>query len=136
LTQFAKNLKPDRNSASGHAIDNAKADPTVHPFVQGLANAGAILGRDIGIIALKSMNSSRGEGFHEAVLYWSADRIPSAIKIQIPEAMLAKVHGVMIVPKGATIEGFLFEETTRAASRPMVDGSQLVIFEKAAANEA
>jgi hypothetical protein len=102
----------------------------VHPFVTGLANAGAILGRDIGALALRCMNQARGEGFHDAVLYWPASRVPTVLKQQVPDEMLARLHGMMIVPDGTEVDGILFGDTVRAASRILTDGSRLVLFEK------
>ena len=138
--KIVSNTKKDENSASGEAIDpGTPLSPAEqqrmqleqsHPFVKGMANAGAILGRDIGVLALRAVEGVRDGGLN-AVLYWTGDRVPEAIRAQMTDQMRDNLHGAMIVPQGARMPLFTFHETqVRTASRVLADGSQLIIFEE------
>lgn len=119
---------PEAQVAS--SIQDKLQAQSMHPFVKGMANAGAILGRDIGVLALKAIHEAANQAC--PVLYWTADFIPLHIKTQVPAEMEGKVHGAMIVPHGAVIPTFNFTDAkVRTASRIMMDGSQLIVFEKA-----
>lgn len=101
-----------------------------HPFILGLANAGAILGRDIGVLALRSIES-QSDADLRAVLVWTADRIPAAIAKELSDEMKVGLHSVMLVPVGASMPSFNFaDQKVRSATRMLIDGSKLYVFEK------
>jgi len=102
-------------------------DPAVHPFVNAFANIGAIMGRDLGVVALRSIEAQRGGT--SAVLFWSAEDCPEAIKAKVPAEMTVGLYAVMIVPPKASVPGFLFTDAdVQAAKVNLVDGSILVAF--------
>jgi hypothetical protein len=101
----------------------------VHPFVNAFANIGAIMGRDLGVIALRSIEAQR-DG-HQAVLAWASGHIPDRVLAKVPEDMRGHLYVVMLIPAGVPFPGFNFvDEEVQAAEVTIADGSRLVAFIK------
>ncbi len=104
-------------------------DPMVHPFVNAFANIGAIMGRDLGVVALRAIENAKGQP--GAILFWMNGRVPDTILAKLPEELKAKLYGVMLIPLGAEVPGFNFvDQQVQAATVNIVDGSKLVAFLK------
>lgn len=101
-------------------------DPAVHPFVNAFANIGAIMGRDLGVVALRAIANQQGMG---AILFWSGGQVPDTIRAKIPEDLRGRLYGAMLIPVGAAVPGFNFVDAqVQAAEVTVVDGSKLVAF--------
>lgn len=108
-------------------------DAAVHPFVNAFANIGAMMGRDLGVVALRAIENQRGG--MGAVLFWAVGRVPQAIVDKLPKdpAFHQRLVGVMLIPVGAQVPPFNFiddEEGKRiqSAEVTIIDGSKLVAF--------
>jgi uncharacterized protein with ACT and thioredoxin-like domain len=96
--------------------------------VNAFANIGSIMGRDLGVIALRAIENQRGN--HGAVCFWMNGRVPDVILAKLPDDMRAKLFAVMLIPVGADVPPFLFQgvENLQAATVTIADGSKLVAF--------
>ncbi len=61
--------------------DNPKEDKEspLHPFIKGMQEMATSMGRDIGIMALRSIEAQRGGG--SAVLYWDEPHLPNVLHV-------------------------------------------------------
>lgn len=114
----------ERPSQQGGAV---AMNPAVHPFVNAFANIGAMMGRDLGVVALRSIENQRGNT--GAVCLWQKEHAPKVILDKLPPDMLEKLFAVMLVPVGVKVPGFNFTDVeVQAATVTIIDGSQLVAF--------
>lgn len=105
-------------------------DVAVHPFVNSFANIGAMMGRDLGVVALRAIENQRsGMG---AVLFWTGKNAPDVIRNKVPESHREKMYAAMLIPVGAEVPPFTFSDvdadSLAAMKVTVIDGSQLVVF--------
>ncbi len=108
------------------------ANDPVHPFVEAFANIGSIMGRDLGVIALRSIEAQRGNP--GAICLWVGDKIPDVLVLKCTAEMQKRLFAAMLIPVGGNVPPFAFtDKEVEAATVTIADGSQLVVFlEKAA----
>ena len=121
-------FKPKEEAKPGDA-------PAVNPFVNAFANIGAIMGRDLGVVALRAIEAERGNS--NAICYWAFADIPPPIMAKVPgDLEVPRIHSAMLVPAGKAMPAFNFvDEPVQAMSVTVVDGSRLFVFVRPAAEK-
>ncbi len=123
LTKMHPSDKPQ--SENGAAPPGA--NPAVHPFVNAFANIGAMMGRDLGVVALRSIENQKGNV--GAICLWAKDHVPEVILAKLTEDMKAKLYAAMLIPVNVQVPGFNFTDAeVQAATVTIIDGSKLVAF--------
>lgn len=106
-------------------------DAAVHPFVNAFANIGAMMGRDLGVVALRAVEAQKGNW--GAICTWSVGHIPDTIIAKVPQEYQAALYAVMLIPVGVVVPAFNFVDVeVQAMTVTIIDGSRLVAFVRVA----